>query len=132
MSSINIDLNDPETLLFDEKPHCFVLLNAGKVVFTIRGLRHFTPRFKRVGIEICNLDTEPQFRAAIKAWDQLEAVLLLDSIRAKAQATHQPNEHQVLLATIMGDIDAAEAAMDRLDHQRRAGLTVVSAKRHNG
>ena len=126
MSSFALNLHDPEMLVFDAQPELFVLLDAVPPVFTIRGLRYFTPRFRMVGIEIATLRTECQFRAALLQWTTHETTLLFESIGAKAGATHQANEHQVLLAALMGDIDAAEAAMDRLEHQRRVGLKVVA------
>lgn len=125
MAPISINLHDPDTLLFDSEPELFVRLNTEPVIFTIRGLRHFTPRFKLVGIDIATLLTEDQFRAALLQLTNHEAALLYESISAKAGASHQANEHQVLLAALMGDIDGAEAAMDRLEHQRRVGLKVV-------
>lgn len=125
MTNLSIDLLDPETLLFDTEPGLFVTLDCEPVVFSVRGLRHFTPRFKEVGVAIGDIRTEAHFRAALSAWTRLETTLLTDSIAAKARSTHQANEHQVLLAALMGDIDAAEAAMTRLEHQRRVGLSVV-------
>lgn len=125
MPTITIDLQDPDTLLFDETPDLFVLLNIDPVIFSVRGLRHFTPRFKAIGIDIASVRTEAQFRYALMTWTSHETTLLAASIESKARSTHQPNEHQVLLAAIMGDIDAAESAMDRLEHSKRACLAVV-------
>ena len=125
MSPITIDLLDPDILIFDEQPELFVRLDTVPVVFTVRGLRYFTPRFKMIGVNIATLRTQAQFRAALLEARTHEHALLIESFQSKANATHQANEHQVLLAALMGDIDAAEAAMDRLEHKRRAGLTVV-------
>lgn len=125
MPSFPLNLHDPEMFVFDAQPELFVLLDAVPLVFTIRGLRHFTPRFRMVGVDIAMLQTECQFRAALLQWTTHETRLLFESIGAKAGATHQANEHQVLLAALMGDIDAAEGAMDRLEHQRRVGLKAV-------
>ena len=126
MSPITIDLFDPDTLVFDDEPDLFVRVDTVPVVFTVRGIRYFTPRFKLVGVNIAILRTESEFRAALLKATTHESNLLLESIQSKANATHQANEHQVLLAALMFDIDAAEAAMDRLEHKRRAGLKVVS------
>jgi hypothetical protein len=120
-----IDLCDPELLIFDEDPGLFVLLDQTPIVFTMRGLRFFCPRLKWIGIDIGTLQTADQFKQATSALTIAEYTELKTSIEASAGATHAPNEHQVLLAALSGDIDAAEAAMARLDHSRRAGLSVV-------
>lgn len=125
MIPITIELQDPETLLFDTRSELFVRLEGVPIVFTLRGLRHFNPRFRMVGIDIAGLRSEDQFRAAWRQWSRHETTLLIESIEGKARSSHQANEHQVLLAALRGDIDAAEAAMNRLAHRRRAALTLV-------
>lgn len=125
MQAHTLNLHDPETLVFDETPELFVRLDVSPIIFSIRGLKYFKPRFALIGRDISLLKTVLSFTEVYNDWTRHEYQLLLDSITAKANATHQPNEHKVLLAACMNDIDAAEIAMGRLEHSIAAGLKIV-------
>lgn len=119
---IDLDLNDPETMAFDEAPDDFVMLDASPIVFTIRGLQHLTPRFKSVGYDIANISTPEQFKSAYDAWSDFEVTLLGEKIASRANATSQPNEHKILLAAMQGNYELADAEAKRLIHKKRANL----------
>ena len=126
MKHIPIDFYDPENLDFDFQPELFVLQQHTPLIFTVRGLRYFSKRFQVIGIEVATLTTQRLFQQALMQWTGYEMQKLFETVQVKASATHQPNAHQVLLATLLGDIDAAELAMDRLEHASRSGLQLVT------
>jgi hypothetical protein len=106
----------------------FVRLDAQpSIVFTVRGLAYFTPRFKHVGVDIAMVATPEHFEHAWDRWLAVERVMLGEKVAAAARATHSPNEHQVLEAVLHGDVDATERALSRLEHRKRAGLSIVRA-----
>lgn len=119
------ELCDEEAFVFDAHPELFVLLDVEPIIFTTRGVRYFGPRFCSIGIDPARITSAGDFHAAERQWMQVERVLLQDQIAARAGATHTANEHQILQAIMLGDIDAAEQALHRLDHKQRAKLSVV-------
>lgn len=125
MNALNIDLNDPDTMAFDERPDDFVEPNSDPIVFTIRGLRHFKPRFEAIGVELARIKTRAEFDAAYHEWTKLEAVLLADRVATRAQATNRPNEYQLLHAALTGSDADIEQARRRLAHQSIAQLKAV-------
>lgn len=125
MDNLNFDLHDDETFAFDESPDTFVRLDVTSIVFTVRGIAHFTPRFKAVGYAIADISTAEQFAIAYNRWLSLEVQLLTDSIEVKARSTNQANAHQVLLAAITGGFEDAQRAAQRLKHRALANLRAV-------
>jgi len=125
MDNLNFDLHDEETFAFDDSPDEFVRLDSEPIVFSVRGIAYFGPRFKAVGYDIADISTAGQFNKAYNTWLNLEVQLLTDSIAQKAQSTHQANEHQVFLAAITGGFEEAAKAAHRLQHKSLAKLRAV-------
>ncbi len=124
-TDIGFNLWDEEGLLFDESPELFVHLDVQPLVFTVRGVRYFGPRFKHVGIDISALASKVDFMIAFNAWMDVEKSLILEKVEREAAATNAANPHQLLKAILDGDVDAAEAVVHRLEHRARARLEVV-------
>lgn len=125
-SPLAFNVWDEDGLVFDSAPELFVRLDAEPtIVFTVRGLAYFSPRFKHIGVDIAEINTREDFEKAMDRWLDVERVLLKEKVEAAARATRAPNEHQVLNAVLHGDIAAAERALARLEHQSRAGLSIV-------
>ena len=123
--SLPFDVWHEDGLLFEETPELFVDLVAKPIVFSVRGVGYFAPRFKHVGIEISALYTKEQFAAALSRWLEVEFVLLQTKVAGDAGASKSPNEHQVLQAVMDGDIDLAEKTVARLEHRKRTGMKLV-------
>lgn len=121
----DIDLENTDAFDFDESPNDFVNLETTPIVFTIRGLRYFTPRFRKMNVSIGTIKTKDQFQTLYRQWVVIEAKMLLGSIAKKAERTHQPNEHKVLLAALTEGLDAAQYQADRLAHAKRANLKLA-------
>ena len=111
--------------LFDVTPDLFVDLTASPIIFSVRGIGYFSPRFKHAGVEISNLHSKAQFESALNRWLDIEFVLLQEKIAVRANASKSPNEHQVLQAVLDGDIDLAEKIVARLEHRKRTGMKLV-------
>ncbi len=122
---IDFDLWDEDGLLVEQKPELFVDLSQIPIIFSIRGIKYFKPRFEQIGVSLSNLKTKDEFDSAYKAWLAREWILLNDQIDAKAKGTTSANPHQVLQAVLAGDIDLAERQLARLEHKQRAGLVAV-------
>jgi hypothetical protein len=132
-SPLPFDLCDEEGLFFDESPELFVHLDAAPIVFTVRGLAYFAPRFKYAGLDLAIIRTRADFDATYSVWCRTEWSLLLEKIQGAAGATNAANAHQVLQAILSGDVEAAERAVARLEHRERAGLRAIaggSPRRH--
>ncbi len=119
------ELTDPEGLVFDEQPEEFVDLSREPIVFTVRGLGYFAPRFKHAGTAIASLRTRADFEAAHSRWLDVELALLMEKIDRSAAAETKAAEHSLLSAIARGDLDRAEAIAARMEHRKRAGLRVV-------
>lgn len=111
--------------MFDQTPGLFVNLTASPIIFSVRGIGYFLPRFKHAGVEISSLHTKAQFESALNRWLDIEFVLLQERIAIRARASKFPNEHQVLQAVLDGDIDLAEKIVARLEHCKRTGMKLV-------
>jgi hypothetical protein len=122
---IDFDVWHEDGLLFDEKPELFVNLDATPIVFTVRGIQYFQPRFRQVGLNIGSLHSRDQFELALRKWHTVEWVLLNEKIADRANASTAVNEHQVLQAILAGDIELVEKLVSRLEHRARANLKVV-------
>lgn len=125
MDHLKPDLNDPDTFAFDDDPEAFVMLSVCPIVFTVRGIAHFTPRFRSVGVDIGRVTTPEHFHAAYREWTLLEADLLMASISEKASASHQASEHKVLLAALEHGMPEAMRQAEKLVHKHRANLRSV-------
>ena len=117
-NAFSFDLWHPDGLLFDESPLLFVDFGQLPLVFTVRGLAYFAPRFKHVGCPIADIDTQEQFQNAYQAWLEVENVLLQEAISCKP--------YGALQAVLAGDAEAFEAIIKKLEHRKRANLQVVS------
>lgn len=93
------------------------------IVFTVRGIAHFAPRFKHVGVDIATLRTADDFLAARKRWDDLEEVLLQDRVRDRAAGGDR--DAKALMAIFDADPEAFDRHVKALEHRKRANLTVV-------
>lgn len=127
LQSIDFDLWHEDGLLFDEQPELFVRTSSVPVVFTVRGIQYFSPRFRHVGMDIAAISTRADFEAAYQSWLDTERALILEKVGSMASATHAPNEHQLLQAILNGDETLAEQVVRRLEHRARAGLRVVGS-----
>jgi hypothetical protein len=97
-------------------------------VFTVRGIRHFGPRFRHVGVDIALIETAAQFEEARKRWDEVEYRLLVDKIQSRSRPGRMADEYNALNAVLNNDADAFEAHIKALEHRKRAGLTVVATR----
>lgn len=122
---MDIDLHDEETFAFDAQPEAFVRLDASPIVFTVRGIRYFKPRFDHIGTEISTLTTEAEFRSALYQWCLVEYELLRQKIESEAGKSHQATTHHVLLAAITGNEEDLRNVLAKVSHRSRAGLKAV-------
>lgn len=125
-SALPFTLCNEDAFVFDQSPDLFVHLDVTPVVFTVRGLAYFAPRFKFAGLDLAAIRSPDDFATAYATWCRVEWNLLQDKVQAAAGATHAANAHQVLQAILHGDVDTAERAVARLEHRARAGLQVIS------
>lgn len=87
--------------MFDEHPALFVRTDQDPIVWTVRGLAYFAPRFKRIGFSIDRVNSPDEFAAAYKAWLELEKALLLERVKLASQRGSK--EHQILQAIMDGN-----------------------------
>ena len=120
------NLTDPEGLAYDEDPGAFVDLNHDPIIFSVRGLAYFSPRFKHAGIQLFTLHTRVDFERAYDRWMAIERSLLCEMVEQRAAAGPTNNEHQILKALWHGDLDKAEDIARRIDHRKRAALRIVA------
>jgi hypothetical protein len=121
-SALPFDVWHANGLLFDADPNLFVDFGHRPIIFTVRGLTYFAPRFKHVGFPIAAVNTKEQFESAYRAWLEVEDVLLKEKI---ANRSGSSNEYSALQAVIDGDADAFEAMVKKLEHRQRANLKIV-------
>jgi hypothetical protein len=122
------DLWHEDGLLADEHPGLFVDLGRVPVVFTIRGIAYFSPRFRHVGVDIASITTRDQFESARWRWDQVEYQLLQERIRSRARPGVKADPYNALQAVLDGDSDAFERHIAALEHRKRAGLSLVDSR----
>lgn len=123
--SLGFDLWHEDGLVFETEPALFVDLNASPIIFTVRGISYFRPRFKHVGISIADLHSRAQFEAAEQRWMEVEWVLLRERIDTRANARTASADDQVLQAILNRDVEEVERLVSRLEHRKRAGLKLV-------
>jgi hypothetical protein len=119
------DLCDADGLLFDEEPYLFVDLTRTPVMFTIRGIRYFSPRFRSIGLDISRIDTRERFDLALSAWMLLEFELLHARFADRARQGVLADPYNALLAVLHGDSTAFERHIEALERRARSGLHVV-------
>jgi hypothetical protein len=127
-TSLPFDLCDPDGLVFDEDPHLFVDLSPTPIVFTIRGARYFSPRFRWVGFEISRIETREAFDQAFRSWLPVEFELLQEQIASRARPGALADPYNALLALMAGDDDAFERHMTALERRGRSGMHLVPPK----
>lgn len=124
--TLPFDLTDEDGLIFDDHPELFVDLNASPIVFTVRGLRYFEPRFRMVGFSVAHLNTCDAFDHAHRAWLELESSLLGEKIAHAAAAERTPGEYSILQAIWQGGLDEAESLCKRMDRRQATALRIVA------
>lgn len=126
-ANLNFDLTDPEGLAFDDSPDDFVDLGLVPVVFKVRGIAYFKPRFEHIAIPIGSIRTAAQFMSAYDKWMTVEMSLLAQKIDAAAANGPSTNAHKFLQAVMRGDLELAEKMADRLERFKRTKLRVVNS-----
>ena len=125
LPALPFDLCDPEGLRFDERPEDFVDLSKDPLIFSIRGIAYFKPRFALVGVDLARLISATEFRDAYDRWMRHE-LMLLDERLATHAAANPGGEHAELYALWCGDEDHAAALAERRVRRERLGLRVAS------
>lgn len=119
--ALPFDLCDPEGLRFDEQPQDFVDLSTNPLIFSVRGIAYFKPRFALVGVELASLISANDFNDAYERWMSHE-LFLLDDHLAKRSAQKPRSEHAELYALWCGDLDRAAALAERRVRQDKIWL----------
>ena len=123
---LRFNLTDPDGMLFDDEPHLFVHLDASPIIFTIRGLRYFEPRFRMMGFDVASITTRESFERAHRAWLELEFSLLGDKVAQAAAAERCPAEYSILQAIWHGGLDEAERLCTRMERRQATALRIVA------
>lgn len=116
---------DEDGLIFDSHPELFVLLNRTPILWTVRGVAYFSPRFQHIGTPVAQIQTAAGFKHALDRWLAVERQLLLDRIEAKAHASGESLEYRFLQAVVDDNWEQAEKAVRLLEHRQRTGLKLV-------
>lgn len=124
--ALPFDLTDEEGLIFDDQPELFVDVNASPIVFTVRGLRYFEPRFRMVGFAVAHINTCAAFNHALRAWLGLESSLLREKIASAAAAERVPGEYSILYAIWQGGLDEAERLCQLMERRQATALRIVA------
>jgi hypothetical protein len=123
--SQSVHLNEEDSFAYDDNPFNFVRINKTDVVFTVEGIRYFKPRFQAVGIDIADINSAEDFHSARRAWNLLEAQMVVDLMTVKAEASRSPSEHKVLAAVLDQGAQAAQFEAARLQRMQHVNLFVV-------
>lgn len=124
--ALPFDPLDPEALAFEDEPDAFVRLDCVPIVFTVRGIRFFSPRFAAVAIEIAKVRERAQFDRAKAAWDAVEFEHLQARIASARRPGIKSDPYNALQAVLDGDPDKFEVHLRALEHKQRAGLSLVT------
>lgn len=124
--SLPFILTDPDGLMFDDEPELFVHLDVSPIVFTVRGLRYFSPRFRMMGVDVARLTTREAFERTFHSWMELEASLLGHKLAQAAAAENLPAEYSILNSIWKGGLDAAELMCERMDRRKASALRIVA------
>ena len=98
--STSFTLWHPDALLVGEQPELFLCLEATPIVFTVRGLRLFRPRFALLGISLHSIRTKKDFQRAWHRWELMEEHFLVSRLSKAAQSPKSP-EHAELLRMLL-------------------------------
>jgi hypothetical protein len=120
MPKSSFDLCDEEGLEFEQEPAGFVLLDRSPIVWTVRGIRYFQPRFALVGVQLSSIHSRTAFEEALERWLQREWELLTHKIARRALDPNAP-VHRFLLAIAEGDTALAQELADRLTGTAQTG-----------
>jgi len=117
------DLWHPDGLLYEDHPELFLLLDRNPIVWTVRGLRYFKPRFALLGVDITAIKTRTHFDAACSAWLRIERTLIEGRVRRKASRADAKPEDLVLRHILDGDLASAERLIAQLEQDARHGAS---------
>lgn len=112
MKSTSFELWTEEGLAFDVNPALFVRLDHDPIIWTVRGIALFGPRFKAVGLEIGRVRTAPEFEQGWEAWLRLERRLLLARVEGRAADPSEDNSYKMLKAVLDGNESLAAALLN--------------------
>jgi hypothetical protein len=120
MPNSTFNIWDEEGLHFEQEPADFVLLDRSPVVWTVRGIRYFRPRFAQVGIPLSRIRSRAAFEQALGVWLDREWQLLTEKISQRAMDA-DAQVHRFLLAIAQGDTALARELADELTKSQRIG-----------
>lgn len=124
-TDLPFDLCDEDGLRFDLEPQLFVRLDQNPILWTVRGLAYFRPRFAYLGIAISAVDSAQRFKQALERWLDVERQLLLERIDVKANHGGETLEYRFLRAVVHGDLVQGDKVVRLLEHRQRSGLRRV-------
>jgi hypothetical protein len=124
-SAASFDLWDEDGLLFEEHPDWFVLLDRTPIVWTVRGMKYFRPRFALIGVAATAIGTPQAFDQALGRWLDVERELLARKIYSQGAAPNAPLASRCLKAVLDGDADLAERLISQLEMRAQGGLRLV-------
>lgn len=125
-SHLPFDVWDPDGLLFDDEPNLFVNLDTHPIVFSVRGIAYFKPRFAHVGVAISSLTSAEDFRSAYGLWMDCELALLDVHLQARSDSERGPGVHSELYALWRGDLEGAAHIAERRARLELSSLQLVS------
>lgn len=120
MPITSFDLCDEDGLQFEQGPAAFVLLDRSPIVWTVRGIRYFQPRFAHVGVQLSSIHSRTAFEEALERWLQREWELLTHKIARRALDPDAP-VHRFLLAIAEGDTALAQELANRITGTAQTG-----------
>ena len=129
-AQLPFEVTDPEGLAFDDSPQEFVNLSASPIVFTVRGISYFKPRFNHIGVNLAALNTSDDFARAYSRWMGVERALLRDRVASRAAQETTDGHYSILNALWSGDLDEAERIADKIDRKANTVLRVVGGNTH--
>jgi hypothetical protein len=113
------DLWHEDGLVFDDHPELFILLDRTPVVWTVRGLRHFRPRFALIGVDIKTIRARDEFEGTLSRWLAVEKELLLRRIATATASPASSLEGRCLDAIAHLDLETAEGLVAELESRSR-------------
>lgn len=122
----SFELTDPDGLVFDDEPDLFVNLGTDPVIFTVRGIRYFEPRFRMIGQPIAGIQTREAFTCAYDRWMNVERELLGKMIAEQAAKEHVPDSYAILHAIWTGGLEEAERICARVERRKSSALRIVA------
>ncbi len=110
-----VDLWSEEAFEFLDNPDDFVRLDCNPLIWTVRGLRYFAPRFLCVGIQIQDVSTREQFGLALREWQVLERRELLARLEVESSGSRRDRLALRCLRAIASGNAEADPLMRRLE-----------------